>query len=53
VLALAEVKQRHDRGLLVLGRVALEDLIGECEVLLGKLERQSRVVVRGVAVLSR
>lgn len=51
MLALTKIKQRHDGGLLVLGRVALEDLIGECEVLLGKLERESRVVVRGVAVL--
>jgi hypothetical protein len=52
VLALAKVKKRHDGGLLVLGRVALEDLIGEGEVLLGKLERETRVVVGGVAVLS-
>lgn len=51
VLALTEVKQRHDGSLLVLGRVALEDLIGECEVLLGKLEREGRVVVGLVAVL--
>jgi hypothetical protein len=51
VLALAKVKQRHDGGLFVLGRVALEDLIGELEVLVGKLEREGRVVVRLVAVL--
>lgn len=51
VLALTEVEQRHDSSLLVLGRVALEDLIGECEVLLGKLEREGRVVVGLVAVL--
>lgn len=51
VLALTEVKQRHDSSLLVLGRVALEDLIGECEVLFGKLEREGRVVVGLVAVL--
>lgn len=51
VLALTEVEQGHDSGLLVLGRVALEDLIGEFEVLLGKLEREGRVVVGLVAVL--
>lgn len=51
VLALTEVKQGHDSSLLVLGRVALEDLIGEFEVLLGKLEREARVVVDLVAVL--
>lgn len=51
VLALAKVEQGHDGGLLVLRRVALEDLIGEFEVLVGKLEREGRVVVRLVAVL--
>ena len=51
VLALAEVKQGHDGSLLVLGRVALEDLIGEFEVLVGKLEREARVVVGLVTVL--
>ena len=51
VLALTEVKKGHDSTLLVLGRVALEDLIGECEVLLGKLERDGRVVLGAVAVL--
>jgi hypothetical protein len=51
VLALTEVKQGHDSSLLVLGRIALEDLVGEFEVLLGKLEREARVVVDLVAVL--
>lgn len=51
VLALTEVKQGHDGSLLVLGRVALEDLIGKFEVLVGKLEREARVVVGLVAVL--
>lgn len=51
VLALTEVKKGHDSTLLVLGRVALEDLIGECEVLLRKLERDGRVVLGAVAVL--
>jgi hypothetical protein len=51
VLTLTEVQQRHNGGLLVLGRVALEDLIGDLEVLLGELEGKGRVVVRLVAVL--
>jgi hypothetical protein len=51
VLALTEVQQGHDGALLVLGRVALEDLIDDLEVLLGELERDGRVVVRLVAVL--
>lgn len=51
MLALAEVEQGHDGGLFVLGRVALEDLIGEGEVLLGELEREGRVVGRLIAVL--
>jgi hypothetical protein len=51
VLALADVKQGHDGSLLVLGRVALEDLIGELEVLFRKLEWEARVVVGLVAVL--
>ncbi len=51
VLALAEVEQGHDGGLLVLGRVPLEDLIDDLEVLLGELERDALVVVRLVAVL--
>lgn len=52
VLALAQVQQRHDSRLLVLGRVAFEDLIDELEVLLGELERDGRVVGRLVAVLN-
>jgi len=51
VLALAQVQQGHDGGLLVLGRVALEDLIDEFEVLLVELEGDVGVVVRFVAVL--
>jgi hypothetical protein len=51
MLALAKVEQGHDGGLLVLGRVALEDLIGDLEVLLGELEGEGRVVVRLVAML--
>lgn len=51
VLALTEVEQGHHGRLLVLRRVALKDLIGEGEVLLGEGERESRVVGRGIAVL--
>lgn len=51
VLALAEIQQGHDGALLVLGRVALEDLIGKLEVLVGKGEGDGRVVGRLVAVL--
>lgn len=51
VLALAKVEQGHNGGLLVLGWVALKDLIDEGEVLLGELERKGRVVVRLIAVL--
>ena len=51
VLALAKVEQGHDGGLLVLGRIPLEDLIDDLEVLLGELERDARVVLRLVAVL--
>lgn len=50
-LALAEVQQRHDGGLLVLRGVALEDLIDELEVLLGEFEGDAGIVVRAVAVL--
>lgn len=51
VLSLAQVQYGHDSGLLVLRRVALEDLgdnglVGGCE-----LEGQAGVVIRGVAVL--
>lgn len=53
VLALANVQDRHDSGLLVLGGIALEDLIDELEVLLGELERNIRVVFAFVAVLDK
>lgn len=51
MLALSKVQQRHDRGLLVLGRVALEDLVHEFLVLLIELEGDRGVVVGGVTVL--
>ena len=53
VLALAQIQQGHDSRLLVLGRIALEDLIDKFEVLLGELERKARVVGGLVAVLER
>lgn len=51
MLALAKVQQGHHGRLLVLRRVALEDLIGEIKVLLGELEREGRVVDGTVSVL--
>jgi hypothetical protein len=51
VLALAEVEQRHDGGLLVLRRVALEDLSDDRLILGVELEGNVGVVVAGVAVL--
>jgi hypothetical protein len=51
VLALAQVQEGHDGTLLVLGRVAFEDLIDEFHVLLGELERDRGVVARLVAML--
>lgn len=50
-LALAKIQEGHDSRLLVLGRVALEDLIDEGEVLGRELELNAGVVGRGVAVL--
>lgn len=52
VLALAEVEQGHDGGLLVLGRIALEDLGDDGLILLVELERDVGVVVGGIAVLN-
>lgn len=51
MLALAEVEQGHDSRLLVLGRVALEDLGDDLFILLGELKGDVGVVVGGVAVL--
>jgi hypothetical protein len=51
VLALAEIEQGHDSGLLVLRRVALEDL-GDDRLILGvEFEGNVGVVIGGVAVL--
>lgn len=51
VLALAEVEDGHDGGLLVLRRVPGQDLFDEHIVLLGEFEGDAGVVVGGVAVL--
>lgn len=51
VLALTQIQDRHDSSLLVLGRVAFEDLIDELEVLVVEFEREGRVVGGLVAVL--
>ena len=51
VLALAKVEKRHNRGLLVLGRVALDDLLDDGFVLGAELERDIRVVIGSVSVL--
>jgi hypothetical protein len=51
VLALTEVEDGHHGGLLVLGRVAGQDLLDHGVVLLAEFERDARIVVGGVAVL--
>lgn len=51
MLALAEVEHGHDGSLLVLGRVALEDLGDELLILGVELEGQVGVVVGCVSVL--
>lgn len=53
MLTLSEVEKRHDSSLLVLRRVALEDLIDDFFVLCAELERDGWVVVGFVAVLDR
>lgn len=51
VLALSEIEKGHHGGLLVLGRVSLENLVDEFLILLVELEGNGGVVVRRVAVL--
>ena len=51
VLALAEVEERHDGGLLVLRGVPRDNLLDELLILRGELERDRRVVLGRVAVL--
>jgi hypothetical protein len=51
VLALAEIKKRHDGGLLVLRGVSGDDLLDELLVLGSELEGDRGVVLRRIAVL--
>ena len=51
VLALAEVEERHDGGLLVLGRVPRDNLLDELLVLRRELEGNVRIVLGRIAVL--
>jgi len=51
VLTLAEVEQGHDGCLLVLGRVALEDLLDDLLILGSELERDVGVVLGSISVL--
>lgn len=51
MLALAEVEEGHNGGLLVLRRVPLENLGDDGLVLLVELEGDVGIVVRSVAVL--
>lgn len=50
-LPLAQVKERHHGGFLVLRRIAREDFFDESEIRVIEFERNTGVVVRGVAVL--
>ena len=51
VLALAQIQQRHDSRLLVVGGVPAEDLLDQLLVLRAELEGERGVVVGRVAVL--
>jgi hypothetical protein len=51
VLALSEIEERHDGGLLVLRGVAGDDLFDELLILRGELEGNFDVVFGGVAML--
>lgn len=53
VLALADIEKGHDGSLLVLGRVALQDLLNDLFVLGAELEGDVGVVVGSVAVLGK
>lgn len=53
VLALAEVEERHDSGLLVLRGVSLEDLGHDLFILGVELEWEVGVVVRSIPVLQQ
>jgi hypothetical protein len=51
VLALAKIEERHDGGLLVLGRIPGNNLLDELLVLRTELEGDARIVLRCIAVL--
>lgn len=53
VLALSEVEQWHDGGLLVLRGVSAEHFLDELLILLVELERGVGIVFGGIAVLQR
>jgi hypothetical protein len=51
MLSLAEIEEGHNSSLLVLGRIALQDLVDELVVLLCELERDIGIVLGGVSML--
>ena len=51
MLSLSEIEDWHDSGLLVLGRVAFEDLVNELVVLLRELKGDVRIVFGGISML--
>lgn len=53
VLALAEVEQRHNGGLLVLRWVPRDNLLDEFLVLSGEFERNFGIVLGSITMLSR
>lgn len=51
VLALAEVEEWHDGGLLVLGRIPRNDLLDELFILGSEFEGDVRVILGSITVL--
>lgn len=51
VLALSEIEERHDGGLLVVGGVSRDNLLDELLILFGELEGNRGVVLWTIAVL--
>jgi hypothetical protein len=51
MLSLSEIEDGHDSCLLVLGRVAFENLIDEFVVLLCELEWDVRIIFGGISML--
>lgn len=51
MLSLSQIEDGHNSRLLVLGRVAFEDLIDELVVLLGELEGDVRIIFGGISML--